>query len=612
MLEEIEDYAILLLDLKGNVMTWNKRAEKIKGYKAEEIIGKNFRLFYTQEDQARSLPEKLIEKAALKGKATDEGWRMRKDGTRFWGSILITAIHDEENAVVGFSKVTRDLTGKKKAEELEKSLGQTKEGLLKMFNASPSGMIMIDLKSRMYIDVNKNFLETFGYRRDEVVGLTLADMSLVTVETREKLFTKLKQQGYFKNEEVFCHSKDGREITCIVSADSFEMDGEKYILYVIHDISAIKAMERKIAESEEKFQKAFQASGAGITITKLSNGIYSEVNDAFTKLTGYSKEELIGHSSAEIDLVVDTGQREEMLRQLREHGSLEQVELTIRTKSGKLIEIISTIQTILLNEEKYGINIIYDITERKKEEETKKILIREIEKKNLELAYLNSEKDRFTGMVSHDLQNYIGAMILMMELMKEPGYAANEKQAGHIKRLDRSVNSVRNLVGDFMTVNRIQSGIINPVYALVNMGDIVNEVLERHEGAAANKSIKIHFTNNCTGLYFTTDASYLSIIADNLVSNAIKYSYAGKNIWVEASKKDLKYILTVKDEGLGIPEKDMPNMFGRFQRLTPRPTANEPSNGLGLSIVKDLTNALKATIECKSAVGEGTTFTVSF
>ncbi|HTB07212.1 MAG TPA: PAS domain S-box protein, partial [Bacteroidia bacterium] len=343
MLEEIEDYAILLLDLKGNVMTWNKRAEKIKGYKAEEIIGKNFRLFYTQEDQARSLPEKLIEKAALKGKATDEGWRMRKDGTRFWGSILITAIHDEENAVVGFSKVTRDLTGKKKAEELEKSLGQTKEGLLKMFNASPSGMIMIDLKSRMYIDVNKNFLETFGYRRDEVVGLTLADMSLVTVETREKLFTKLKQQGYFKNEEVFCHSKDGREITCIVSADSFEMDGEKYILYVIHDISAIKAMERKIAESEEKFQKAFQASGAGITITKLSNGIYSEVNDAFTKLTGYSKEELIGHSSAEIDLVVDTGQREEMLRQLREHGSLEQVELTIRTKSGKLIEIISTI-----------------------------------------------------------------------------------------------------------------------------------------------------------------------------------------------------------------------------------------------------------------------------
>ncbi len=122
MLQEIDEYAILLLDTEGNIIDWNKGAEKIKGYKAKEIIGKNFNTFYTEEDKAKKLPEKLIKEAKTSGKAINEGWRVKKDGTCFWGSILITAIHDEDKKVIGFSKITRDLSDKKKAEEIEKSL----------------------------------------------------------------------------------------------------------------------------------------------------------------------------------------------------------------------------------------------------------------------------------------------------------------------------------------------------------------------------------------------------------------------------------------------------------------------------------------------------------
>lgn len=116
MIEEIEDYAIFLLDEKGNVLDWNEGAEKIKGYKREEIIGKNFRIFYRPEDRDQGLPETLIEKAKNEGKALHEGWRVRKDGSSFWGSILITALHDEQNRVIGFSKVSRDLTERRLAE----------------------------------------------------------------------------------------------------------------------------------------------------------------------------------------------------------------------------------------------------------------------------------------------------------------------------------------------------------------------------------------------------------------------------------------------------------------------------------------------------------------
>lgn len=117
MIDEVQDYAILLLDKDGYILNWNKGAENIKGYSEEEILGRNFRIFYLDEDQKTKLPENLIEEARIKGKATHEGWRLRKDGTRFWGSIVITALHDDHNDIIGFSKVTRDLTERKKAED---------------------------------------------------------------------------------------------------------------------------------------------------------------------------------------------------------------------------------------------------------------------------------------------------------------------------------------------------------------------------------------------------------------------------------------------------------------------------------------------------------------
>ncbi len=117
MIEEVEDYAVLLLDKEGIIQNWNKGAEKIKGYKEQEIVGKNFRIFYRPEDQEKKLPEQLINEAITNGKAIHEGWRVRKNGATFWGSIVITALHNDFNEVIGFSKVTRDLTERKNAED---------------------------------------------------------------------------------------------------------------------------------------------------------------------------------------------------------------------------------------------------------------------------------------------------------------------------------------------------------------------------------------------------------------------------------------------------------------------------------------------------------------
>jgi PAS domain S-box-containing protein len=117
MVEEVQDYAILYLNEEGVIENWNMGAEKIKGYKTKEIVGKPFSVFYTEEDRKNNLPQKLLNLAREKGKAVQQGWRVRKDGTLFWASVVITAVHNKKKEIIGFSKMTHDLTEKKQADD---------------------------------------------------------------------------------------------------------------------------------------------------------------------------------------------------------------------------------------------------------------------------------------------------------------------------------------------------------------------------------------------------------------------------------------------------------------------------------------------------------------
>jgi rsbT co-antagonist protein RsbR len=117
LVQSVKDYAIIMLDPDGNVASWNEGAQKFKGYQAEEIVGKNFSIFYTQEDIARGKPAQELKIAADQGRFEDEGWRVRKDGSRFWANVTITALRDPDGSLRGFGKVTRDLTERKLVEE---------------------------------------------------------------------------------------------------------------------------------------------------------------------------------------------------------------------------------------------------------------------------------------------------------------------------------------------------------------------------------------------------------------------------------------------------------------------------------------------------------------
>ena len=128
LIHSVKDYAIIMLDPEGNILSWNEGAERLKGYRADEIIGKNYEIFFTPEDREKRKGEAQLQQAAKEGQSEDEGWLVRKDGWTFWANTVITPLHDEHERIYGFAKITRDITERKEREESIRVLNEHLEG----------------------------------------------------------------------------------------------------------------------------------------------------------------------------------------------------------------------------------------------------------------------------------------------------------------------------------------------------------------------------------------------------------------------------------------------------------------------------------------------------
>jgi len=177
LVESQPDYAIFLLDPSGHVVTWNGGARRLKGYVADEIIGRHFSVFYPPELVAERVPEQILESARLTGRHETEGWRVRKDGSRFWADVVITALHDERGVLVGFGKVTRDLTSRQlateqlrtAAAELRVANAELEQFRLLVMSVRDYAIFLLDVSGRIRT-WNLGAENIKGYTADEVIG----------------------------------------------------------------------------------------------------------------------------------------------------------------------------------------------------------------------------------------------------------------------------------------------------------------------------------------------------------------------------------------------------------------------------------------------------------
>ena len=259
LVEAVQDYAIIMLDSAGHVTSWNAGAERIKGYRAEEIIGQPLAVFYPPEDRLAHLPELALEEAARLGRAEREGWRVRKDGSRIWATAVLTALRDSQGKLTGFAKVTRDLTERKRAES---ELRDRETRLRTLITTTADGIIVFNAQGRIE-SFNPAAERLFGFTTEEAfnreVRLLLAGPRASAGGSPREIIAALQGEGVGRR-------KDGTTFPMEVSLSEMMLAEQRLVTAVVRDITArkqaddeLRRLNGSLAAQVEETQKAMDA-----------------------------------------------------------------------------------------------------------------------------------------------------------------------------------------------------------------------------------------------------------------------------------------------------------------------------------------------------------------
>lgn len=283
LVDAITDYAVYMLDENGYVSSWNPGAQRFKGYRADEIVGQHFSRFYTPEDRASDLPKRALAEAAEQGRFEHEGWRLRQDGTRFWAHVVIDPIRDPAGKVIGFAKVTRDLTERRAAEE-QLRLSQEQFQLL-VNGVTDYAIYMLD-PSGLVSSWNSGAERIKGFRRDEIVGEHFS--RFYTAEDREaglpeRALETATADGRFEK-EGWRLRKDGSRFWAHVIIDAVRNDDGAIIGFakVTRDITERMESQRQLEAAREALFQSQKLEAIG----QLTGGIAHDFNNLLSAVLG--------------------------------------------------------------------------------------------------------------------------------------------------------------------------------------------------------------------------------------------------------------------------------------------------------------------------------------
>ncbi len=611
LLDAIADYAIYMLDPEGFVTSWNAGAERVKGYQAIEIVGQHFSRFFTPEDRASGLPERILEQARVHGRHEAEGWRVRKDGTRFCANAIAQPVRDDQGALVGFVKVTRDVTERVQAQhailEAERRFRILVEGVIDyaIYMLDPSGIIT---------NWNSGAERLKGYSADEIIGQHFS--KFYTKEDRAsglpvRVLETAARAGHYEA-EGWRVRKDGSRFWASVVVDAIRNEtGDLFgFAKITRDITERRAALETLRESERQFRLLV----GGVTDYAIfmldPNGIVASWNAGAQRIKGYAADEIIGHHFSRFYTESDrsAGAPARALYTATQEGRFEAEGWRVR-KDGTVFWA-SVVIDVIRDEvgELIGFaKITRDITERRNSQ----LELQEAQRQRAHAQRMDA-LGQLTGGVAHDFNNL---------LMIVSGHIRTiQKAATADDKLSRAANAIAyaaqrgaTLTRQLLTFSRRQT--LHPkVFQIAETVSACRPMLESSAGSAVRLSISIGpeiWPVNVDESEFELALVNITLNARDAMPQGGAILIAAENVNLVAkdtvSKIEGEFVaVRITDTGSGIAPDVLPKIFDPF--FTTKEIGK--GSGLGLSQVHGFAHQSGGTVHIDSQVGRGTTVTI--
>jgi PAS domain S-box-containing protein len=614
------DYAMLLLDPLGVVRSWNRGAEQIEGYSAEEIIGQNVSRFYTPEDVAAGKPAEHLALAEQAARMESDGWRIRKDGTRFWANVVLTALRGDDGELLGFGEVTRDLTERRAHEE---ELRRAEQRFHQLVDAvSDYSIFMLDATGHVST-WNPGAQKTKGYTAGEIIGRHFSAFYTPQDQAAGRpaqILESVRRNGRFE-EEGWRVRKDGTRFWAWVVISLLRNEEGVSIGFakVTRDLTERRAAEEQLRESEERF-RLLVASVADYAIYRLSpTGHVQTWNLGAQRMKGWSADEIIGQNfevffreedrvarkpQHELQVAGSTGRFEDEGYRVRKDGSSfwANVVLTaIRDGRGGLLGFAK---------------VTRDLTARRLAEETERELSRAHAARSLAEAIArksdeaNRIKDEFLATVSHELRTPLNAIVGWASILRQRELDAS--LARPLEIIERNAQAQVKIIEDILDVSRIIAGKMRIDPQPADLVTITNQAVEVTRHSALAKQIQVEFPQAGDHCWLVGDAERIQQVIWNLLSNAIKFTGPGGAVSIHIERSEANVSVSVTDSGIGLDPDLVPALFERFKQEDSSTTRRFGGLGLGLALVRHIAELHGGWVSASSpGRGRGSTFTLT-
>ncbi len=491
---------------------------------------------------------------------------------------------------------------------IEEALRDSEERFSKVFYASSDIMAITRVSDGLIVEVNDTMLKLFGYERDELVGDTTTGKNLWgDPSDRDRMVEILKRDGCIKNFATKVCTRSGELRSIIFSADTITLRGETHLITHARDITEKLEAEERLRQSEEKFRGIAERSYDAILMTD-AGGHYTYISPGDEKNTGVKAEEGIGKDFRDFLPERSVPLADKAFARVLGGETVEGLELEAVRRDGRPFFIECNITPVYQDNEVSGTQIIYrNITERKRADE--------VRIKNIELEKVNRLKDEFLANMSHELRTPLNSIIGFSEMLKDDMVGKlTEVQKGQCELIFKSGRHLLDLVNDILDLSKVEAGKMQLELEMSNISELLKTGGLILKETAQKRSIELSLDiADDIGIVYVDPVRFKQV-AYNLLSNAVKFTPDGGSVSLSArsigADPNRMLEVSVTDTGIGIPEKDIERLFTPFEQLENVFTKKYEGTGLGLMLVKRLTELHGGTVEVKSKEGEGSTFTV--